>query len=126
MSTPNKYYLEYDEAFELKKLGFDEPCDEYFTSTYVTIRDIRTNFNKIDGIVSRPQYQQAFNFFREKFNLEGVVISWTEGGKTVWYFSTEPVGKPNIYRGYICTADKHEIAQYECLKDLINKAKNIL
>ena len=80
----------------------------------------------VDVLKNSRRDTRLINFFREKFNIEGTMISWTEGGKTVWYFSTEPVGKPNIYRGYICSAKKHEIAQYECLKDLINKIKQKL
>lgn len=112
----NKYFLPFAEALELKKLGFSEQCFQYYTSE-------EDRYNDEGERCSIPSYAQAFDFFREKFKLEGVVISWTEGGKTVWYFSSEPVGKPNIYRGYICTANTHEIAQYECLKDLIRQVK---
>jgi hypothetical protein len=122
----NKYFLPFAEALELKKLGFSEQCFQYYTSEEDRYNDEGgcDDFNMYAGEgCSIPSYAQAFDFFREKFKLEGVVISWTEGGKTVWYFSSEPVGKPNIYRGYICTADTHDIAQYECIKDLIRQVK---
>jgi hypothetical protein len=120
-----KYYLPFAEALELKELGFSEECYEYYTSTGNRYTDEggSDNFNMYEGACSIPSYAQAFSFFREKFNLEGTPMSWTEGGKTVWYFSAEPIGKPNIYRGYVCTVDTQEAAQFECVKYLINKAK---
>ena len=122
-----KYYVPFEEAIELKNLGFEEETYEYYTPSGGRYTDEAgsDNFNQYNGCWGIASYAQAFSFFREKFNLEGTVMSWTEGGKTVWYFSDEPVGKPNIYRGYVCTAEKFEIAQLKCLQDLINKVKKL-
>ena len=72
-----KEFIPYEQALELKKLGFDEPCFYPFTnfsdlewskvdSCYA---DFKNWNDKRYGVVSAPLYQQAFRFFREKYGL---------------------------------------------------------
>ena len=55
----NKEFIPYQQALELKELGFDEPCLK-------TMRDFDITY---ESDVKMPLFQQAFRWFREKYNL---------------------------------------------------------
>jgi hypothetical protein len=74
----NKDFTLYPEAFELKQLGFDEPCTTYIytgdTGNNVNVPcavlpSKAENFNEDGLCVSTPTYSQAFRWFREKYDL---------------------------------------------------------
>jgi hypothetical protein len=81
----NKEFIPYEQALALKELGFDEPCFGWFRSTLIpsnfTEFFLETEFgmnespsdwvnsNFLDKACSAPLYQQAFRWFREKYNL---------------------------------------------------------
>ena len=62
----NKEFVPYTEAFELKQLGFDEPCFGWFASDKSLVKDITT---KTDFILA-PTFSQAFKLFREKYGYD--------------------------------------------------------
>jgi hypothetical protein len=77
----NKEFIPYEEALELKQLGFDEPCFGFYTYKAETRRytnydgelnDFQTLKNsKItlgDDWCTIPLYQQAFRWFRKPEN----------------------------------------------------------
>jgi hypothetical protein len=71
----NKEFIPYEQALELKELGFDErTLDAYYKTTDGGVsllrfidkgRQINYPFVRIPA----PLYQQAFRWFREKYNL---------------------------------------------------------
>jgi hypothetical protein len=85
----NKEFINYEQALALKELGFDEPCFGWFRSTLIpsnfTEYFLETEFNMnespsdwvnsnfLDKACSAPLYQQAFRWFREKYNLRGFI-----------------------------------------------------
>ena len=106
----NKEFIPYEQALALKELGFDEPCIKYywtdgmFTKTY----ESPFNHNKRDNLISAPLYQQAFRWFREKYNLReqyGVFPHHT------------------IMINYLIEGGREEEAELECLKKLIEIVK---
>ena len=64
-----KEFVQYNEALELKELGFDEPC--LATHGYL---DLYINSN--DGHIKAPTFSQAFRFFREKYNLRNSIMDF--------------------------------------------------
>ena len=58
-----KEFIPYEQALELKELGFDEPC--YYDYNF---GGEITNKWAI-GLVPAPLYQQAFRWFREKYEF---------------------------------------------------------
>jgi hypothetical protein len=132
----NKEFVTYEQALELKELGFDEPCfaiysgfDEDNFSISDTIRlysskfrinDTQSNCFYINNFnsprVSAPTFSQAFRWFREKYNLH----SYIEGAYPWFRFYIN--SENDRYEGY-----KHllfEEAELECLKKLIEIVKN--
>ena len=73
-----KDFVPYNEALELKQLGFDEPCIKYWDGIgeYFDQKDW-FNWNQSENFISIPLYQQVFRFFREKYNLVHE-ISWSK------------------------------------------------
>ena len=110
----NKVFVPYEQALELKKLGFDEPCFGYYytlngkdwkfaeKSEYYRLDD-EINIGGKFSLLS-PLYQQAFRFFNEKYGLNHY----------------------NIRRDYYISEDgvrSYDDIELECLKKLIEIAK---
>jgi hypothetical protein len=131
-----KEFIPYTEALALKELGFDEPCIGYATIEYKDVVHCGISFkiHKETDLPTKPfgvpLYQQAFRWFREKYNLRGFIgfrpnvkqfdchiydmsLSGLEYTKqrTMEEFSKDP--KVGTY----------EEAELECLKKLIEIVK---
>jgi hypothetical protein len=77
----NKEFIPYEQALELRELGFDEECLAYWTrglNGYYIEYNHYTNkhwmFNANDNkdrdkMCTAPLYQQTFRFFREKYKF---------------------------------------------------------
>jgi hypothetical protein len=119
-------FVPYDQALALKELGFDESCFGFYNDMENN-KPMGGNF-PCDGRNSAPLYQQAFRFFREKYNL-----TWEH------QFDDSNI---SLYVGEIAYPDNnldffkiievecdgynkaYEQAQLECLKRLIEIVKN--
>ena len=121
----NKDFTPYQEAFELKQLGFDEPC---FASYYHAGRklDICEYINHGEYTVLAPTYSQAFRWFREKYHLiGGIEYIAGETPKTTWW-DIYVVGHYNIdYKKMSMKYQPYEEAELACLKKLIEIVKQI-
>ena len=69
-----KDFIEYQEALELKQLGFNEPCfgswevEKTNIPTYThSVTKFYKNSDHPIGKTSAPTYSQAFRFFRENY-----------------------------------------------------------
>ena len=72
----NKEFIPYEQALELKELGFNENCLAFynFGERLMPIDTDFTNFRELsDDLTKAPLYQQAFRWFREKYGLMGIV-----------------------------------------------------
>jgi hypothetical protein len=119
-----KEFVPYEEALSLKELGFDEFCFGYYgvENEFVldTMKNTSPNYSR-RGFTSAPLYQQAFRWFREKYELYAwVKIEYEYGGITPTYYIT---GKRqgDIAGGAFKT---YKEAELECLKKLIEIVKN--
>ncbi len=126
-------FIPYKEALALKELGFDEPCfymwnidtKELFSSNSTDINEQPTNLDLIGNVdFTAPLYQQAFRWFREKYDLVSEIQAPDgKGGK--W--------NPTIHK--VCGFGNHydndgfktyEEAQDACLRKLIEVVNQIL
>jgi len=133
-----KEFIPYEQALDLKELGFDEPCFGWFRSTLIpsnfTEFFLETEFglnegpsdwvnsNFLDNACSAPLYQQAFRFFREKYGYDVTIKKCTP---SEYKFEIEQlfVEGDNYY--FIDFVFKtYEEAELECLKKLIEIVKN--
>jgi hypothetical protein len=106
----------YQEALELKQLGFDEPCLGWFASDRTLVKEVT---EKTDFTLA-PTYSQAFRWFREKYNIN-TVISWRDDLLNYDISLTEM--KKHGYFYYKDNFTTYEEAELECLKQLIKIVK---
>jgi hypothetical protein len=120
----NKEFVEYEQALALEELGFDEPCFAFYSKIYGLMTTSPTNkVNEFAGEVILPLYQQAFRWFREKYDLR----VWIESNYGVAKFeyviaTTNPnfIDKQfNDFYGY----KTYEEAELACLIKLIEIVK---
>ena len=85
-----KDFVPYEESLALKELGFDEPCNTCYdklemVASYGENAFDYKNYNTSGYIVSRPTFSQAFRWFREKHNLNGILNHYPN--TKLWDFS---------------------------------------
>jgi len=69
----NKEFIPYEQALELKELGFDEPCFGWFASDKTLIKEV---IEKTDFTLA-PLYQQVVEWLRQKgIIIELIVDGW--------------------------------------------------
>jgi len=122
-------FIPYEIALALKELGFDEPCIGWY-NPQVNYKKVTTDnywafhlTGEWENFKPAPLYQQAFRFFREKYDLR----IWIESNYGVLKFeyviaTTNPnfINKQfNDFSGY----NTYEEAELECLKKLIEIVK---
>ena len=118
--------MPYKQALALKELGFDEPCLKWFMwrdkGDYQCVSDLYDFPIDENGGISAPLYQQAFRWFREKYELEGVT---QRAEDFMWYkwiiHRYNENGKKYVADWY--EYKTYEEAELECLKKLIEFVK---
>lgn len=117
-----KEFLNYEQALELKELGFNEPCMSYFDSR-LEQQFGNFDFTEIDSYdksiaALSPTYSQGFRFFREKYNLH-ISISHSVNGKFDCWTNDGNLLENSKY----CDVDTYEKAELACLNKLIEIVK---
>lgn len=89
-----KEFIPYEQAVALKDLGFDEPCIMCYYGISNADTDKKERLYLSSGIgkvcnshlvekengITAPLYQQAFRWFREKYNFEHSILRYTYSG----------------------------------------------
>jgi hypothetical protein len=108
-----KEFMPYAEALALKELGFNEPCFKVY-DTLGYIRDEKEMDNLFLEKCLAPLYQQAFRWFREKYDYDGYFFSNTS------YRYRVVIKKIYTMENLVdIMTDTYEEAELECLKKLI-------
>ncbi len=126
----NKEFVPYEQALELKKLGFDEPCFGYYTGDKKHLL-LRPNMGRMndpsDDVPTASTFSQVFRWFREKYKISGEISSdfYLEGKDNEWEYNIYQLDKEDDgYDGTIPIYKTYEEAELECLKKLIEIVKN--
>jgi hypothetical protein len=123
-----KEFVPYEESLALKELGFDEPCIFYYAPDAITISKPTTGVCSSDryGIIASPLYQQAFRWFREKYNLFILMqVGQHNGEHQTFYFNVFKYGV-NLYKSKHRSATgtyTYEEAEHEALRKLIEEVQ---
>jgi hypothetical protein len=107
----NKEFIPYEQALSMEKLGFVERCFGFYTLEGYYFPNT-TPLNSLTYGCDAPLYQQAFRWFREKYELDGFVFN---SGDSKYSF--------NISDNYFLNTT-YEEAELACLKQLIEIVKN--
>ena len=123
-----KEFVPYEQALELKEIGFDEPCFTWYWDDIGMYNGLEFgNHNKNINYVSAPTFSQAFRWFREKHDMLANVYSNASGFLFEWH---DTIGGTHRYdSGFDGPNDSgcwdtYEEAELECLKKLIETIKN--
>ena len=111
----NKEFVPYEQALALKELGFDEPCFGYYDGG-------GNLYTEMVEVLKAPLYQQAFRWFREKYQLHSFIYednSWNISGG-IWdlngYIGSRYDWDSDAFNTY-------EEAEQACLDKLIEIVK---
>ena len=126
-----KEFIPYEQALELKKIGFDEDCFKYYNEeiTLSTVGLYYTYDNPMDFKCLAPTFSQAFRWFREKYNIDSWIQPFTsEKSNGVLYLPDESYSY-FIFKDGVWVDDKVDFLEPEeselaCLKKLIEIVKN--
>ena len=136
-----KEFITYEQALALKELGFDEPCFGYYIETREWIPAsysqkgtiYPSNLDLMKEWVSAPLYQQAFRWFREKYDIQGYIYSSTVRGNeenlfkqfTGYIWNIRSIDMPFLSTDARDELhDTYEEAEQACLDKLIEICKN--
>jgi hypothetical protein len=119
----NKEFIPYKEAFELKQLGFDEPCLSYYEGESFSYH--LASIKGDDYIIPAPLFQQVFRWFRDKKLSDMCVCRYQsieDGGVCYYYSITKDFGieETRHFKEGFFTYEEAELA---CLKKLIKIVK---
>jgi hypothetical protein len=124
----NNEFIPYEQALELKELGFNQECLAFYNSTFRTPNELLYpqyggevgNWNVENHLISAPLYQQAFRWFREKHQLFSFITTIEDTDYKGFKFTFWIAGR-NSDRLTVC--DTYEEAELACLKKLIEIVK---
>jgi len=131
-SSLREQFIPYKLALKLKQLGFIEPCVGYFSqlasqSSGWDIVEPDEPFTKWyrKGMVLLPLWQQAFDWFRSKYNLFGTIVI---SGQDDWqYYVHDLNARSLIYSGHIRFSYENQHTIYEDTRlALLNKLIELL
>jgi len=121
-------FIPYNEALSLKELNFNMPCFGYFNLTWDKPNQLLfpqyagelENWNNSVHLCSAPLYQQAFQFFREKYKLLGIV-GYIDDNSGKFMAVIDKISEDIDYS--MNSLDIYKEAQLECLRKLIEICK---
>jgi len=134
----NKEFITYEQALALKELGFDKPCFGYYFGKDKEVYLLDGQMLHLpDGKMSdpfevsldskvmfrAPLHQQAFRWFREKYELHSFIqsdYSWNISGG-IWDLNGY---KDSRYDWDSQSFNTYESAEQDCLDKLIEIVKN--
>ena len=134
----NKEFVPYELSVKLKELGFDEPClarhiimTEWEKPTGEIILQMVDCLNSDKYLVKAPLFQQAFRFFREKYELLGFIEpanGYEDKSLFAFYICDDEQNIINDEHSYSKDSSLHyktqEEAELACLDKLIEIVKN--
>jgi hypothetical protein len=119
-----KEFIPYEQALELAKLNFNEKCFGYYGIENKLHFEISSNLDSNltrRNFLSAPLYQQAFRWFREKYDLDGKPEYFLND----WYcFIINDMKEEDTSRRLFTEFPSYEEAELECLKKLIEITQN--
>ena len=123
-----KEFVPYVLSKQIKQLGFNEECFGYYVDVEVANPFLVINrINDTQGgyFTLAPLWQQAFDWFREKYKIECYINSyWNENDSSKrTYYANYNYGS-DIFYTITKEFETHEGAELECLKKLIEIVKD--
>ena len=119
-----KEFIPYEQALELKELGFNENCFRGYMRQYDEWIISDMIYDNHCPLMA-PLYQQAFRWFRKKYGIMYTVHNNIENWKNTFHGSYSKINS-NYESDYTDDYATYEEAELACLKKLIEIAKKDL
>jgi hypothetical protein len=123
-----KEFIPYEQSLELKELGFDEPCFAFYNGKFLDFKiqggDICSPYLSTENrgeCPNAPTFSQTFRWFREKYNLVGVVQYFT---RSYYCYTVNDMKNTEKSNMLFTEFEMYEEAELACLKKLIGMVKN--
>ena len=122
-------FVTYEQALDLKELGFDEPCFGFYD---IFTNEVKGGNFPCEGSNNAPLKQQVIQWFRDKHQLFGEVVCDTTTEPKFCYVVHEFFGNPDDLTEkewgwkdglYSVLYRKHDQAETELIDYLIQKLK---
>lgn len=109
-------FVPYEQSLELRELGFDEICLTHYWGNDI-LNEAYGGWMKNSNTkyVMSPTWEQAFKWFRDNYNLIGLVEGGYDNGKNIFTYVIWDGFKDNMIDEYF---DTYEEAQLKCLIQL--------
>ena len=106
-------FVPYQQSLELRELGFDEICLTHYWGENI-LNEAYGGWMKNSNTkyVMSPTWEQAFKWFRDNYNLIGLVEGGYDNGKNIFTYVIWDGFKDNMIDEYFET---YEEAQLKCL-----------
>jgi hypothetical protein len=114
----NKEFIPYEQALELKELGFNDLCLFYYGNNEALRIYHQSEIG--EDLIGAPLYQQAFRWFREKYSINSWIINAEDNNNAFKPFFRGN----NIDEHLVDFYNTYEEAELTCLKKLIEIVKN--
>ena len=121
-----KEFIPYEQALALKELGFDNTCHAYYSqyrNKDIHLKDLGlcNRLGISEENVLAPLYQQAFRFFREKYQLLHSITEYNKDGSLIIkIYQNKIVVLENMINFDITEYEEAELA---CIDKLIQIVK---
>lgn len=115
----NKEFIPYEQALELKELGFDDDLCLFYYADNEALR-IYHQSDIEEDLIGAPLYQQAFKWFREKYSINSWIINAEDNNNAFKPFFRGN----NIDEHLVDFYNTYEEAELARLKKLIEIVKN--
>ena len=116
-----KQFIPYEQALELKQLGFEEECFSFYDTQgelYESEGGYKQGRNVLGQEVAAPLYQQAFAFFRNQYGY-----SFSIGRTNICVYHLMVQG--TLLTNMIQDCKSYEEAELKCIQAFIDAAKQI-
>ena len=126
-----KEFVPYEEALELKKLGFNEPCFGFYErSKELVIQECEITDFHFDSIQCvAPTFSQAFRWFRDEHNIISVIDFYCDNDywdDVVYEVRISEFNHFKTHDSFVKSGFKtYEEAELACLKRLIKIANEL-
>ena len=124
----SKEFIPYEQALALKELGFVELCFGWYSEEEKKLYSLSSHGKQdTPDVCLAPIYQQAFRWFREKYNLQHELTSIQENSWLITIRDISLTTRHGLYIGEKWDCDDlenniphtYEEAEFACLKKLI-------
>jgi hypothetical protein len=113
-------FIPYEQALELKELGFDKACFGLYAPPCKTVFLHHYGLLSAKEQILAPLYQQAFKWFRDKYNIDGFVRIEPLNEKYGFVIYNR---EKNNFKEFSADYTSTEEAELECLKKIIEMVK---